>query len=482
MRTRVSRRVAPLALLAGVVGVFPSLEASAADKVETRAPARPAKKAEKVPKSSPRTEAAEPKRDTPAKPAETDAPREAKRTPPAADADAPRSATVKEDAAAGPRQGAGNRSLEPAPPPKDEAAAKDPAKAEPKAAAGRLPHQKGAIPRKPNPSLPKGAARPAPDAAARREVAGGPTSDDLRAGKEDAELRALKRADRVLFPKPLEGARPGWSWDLPEPVENGDAEVVASGLPPDARLGTRPSAEIGAIDAEWIKSLTLPNLPVRYEARVVTYLKFYRDDPQGRSIARVWAQKSGRYAPALRAALSRAGLPTDLLYLSLIESGHNPTIVSAAGAAGLWQFMPDAGRMYGLTVDRWVDERFDAPRATEGAVRYLSDLYRRFGNWDLAMAAYNMGVGGLSRAIKKFNTNDFWELTRLRGGDPLGDHALRPEDSGDCRGDEQSAGLRHRRGDAGPAGELRERARRSGRAARAHRDGERRFSCRLWRR
>jgi membrane-bound lytic murein transglycosylase D len=116
--------------------------------------------------------------------------------------------------------------------------------------------------------------------------------------------------------------------------------------------------------------------------------------------------------------LSRAGLPTDLLFLSLIESSHNPTIVSSAGAAGLWQFMPDAGRMYGLTVDRWVDERFDAQRSTEAAVRYLSDLYRRFGNWDLAMAAYNMGQGGLSRAIRKFNTNNFWELSRYEAGIP----------------------------------------------------------------
>ena len=116
--------------------------------------------------------------------------------------------------------------------------------------------------------------------------------------------------------------------------------------------------------------------------------------------------------------MAKAGLPTDLIWLALIESGYNPTIRSPAGAAGLWQFMPDTARAYGLTVDRWVDERLDPRRATEAAVRLLSDLHRRFGNWELAMAAYNMGHGGLSRAIRKFNSNDFWELSRHEAGIP----------------------------------------------------------------
>jgi membrane-bound lytic murein transglycosylase D len=74
--------------------------------------------------------------------------------------------------------------------------------------------------------------------------------------------------------------------------------------------------------------------------------------------------------------------------------------------------------MYGLTVDRWVDERLDPERATQAAIRFLSDLYRRFGSWELAMASYNMGYGGMSRAIQKFNSNDFWELSRYEAGIP----------------------------------------------------------------
>jgi membrane-bound lytic murein transglycosylase D len=80
--------------------------------------------------------------------------------------------------------------------------------------------------------------------------------------------------------------------------------------------------------------------------------------------------------------------------------------------------MPETARTYGLTVDRWVDERLDPERSTEAATRFLADLYRRFGSWDLAMAAYNMGHGGLARSIKKFNTNDFWELGRHEAGIP----------------------------------------------------------------
>lgn len=151
---------------------------------------------------------------------------------------------------------------------------------------------------------------------------------------------------------------------------------------------------------------------------MLRYLSFYKDATNGRSIARVWAKKSGRYTAALRAGLAKAGLPTDLVWLSLIESGHSANIVSPAGAAGLWQFMPASGRVYGLTVDRWVDERLDPERSTEAACRYLSDLYRRFGSWELAMAAYNMGYGGLSRAVRKYNTNDFWELSRYEAGIP----------------------------------------------------------------
>lgn len=240
--------------------------------------------------------------------------------------------------------------------------------------------------------------------------------DDTRRGKEDPELSQLREAERVLFPRPLEGVELGFDFGVRAPQ---GPEIDTSGLPAGtASHGETATSGAAANEAGWLRGLVQPDLPVRYDERVVRYLRFYRDSPSGRAIARAWVKKSGRYAAAIKTELSRAGLPSDLLWLSLIESSHNPTIVSPAGAAGLWQFMPDAARSYGLTVDRWVDERLDPERATQAAIRYLSDLYRRFGTWDLAMAAYNMGYGGLSRSVRKFNTNSFWELSRYEAGIP----------------------------------------------------------------
>ena len=329
-----------------------------------------------------------------------------------------------------PQRGVGTRSVGalpvagavPEPTPVSELEASKPTKTEkpekPEKIAVRAPHQKGKPPRKPSPTLPADSPRPVPDRAARQKIADGPTDEDLRAGKDDPELRSLRAAERVLFPRPLVGIEPGWSWDLPGALGGAGPEVITQGAPSLPPSEPRHDPLEGAPDAAWLKSLTLPNLPVVLDEFVIKYLRFYRDSPSGKSIGKVWAKKSGRYTVAIKNELARAGVPTDLVWLSMIESGHNPTITSPAGAAGLWQFMPDAGRTYGLTVDRWVDERLDPERSTEAASRYLSDLYRRFGSWELAIASYNMGYGGLTRSIRKFNSNDFWELVRYEAGIP----------------------------------------------------------------
>ncbi len=271
-------------------------------------------------------------------------------------------------------------------------------------------HKRGQPPKEPLTRLPKGALAQVEDSVARAQVAGGVPSGQTRRAS-DPELSALRAADRVLFPNALTGFEPGWDWGDADPT------VQADGLPPVTQA--LPSAKVAAAaDAEWLRSLALPDFPVELDARVVEYLRFYRDTERGQGIARTWARKVGRYAPALRAELTRAGLPRDVVWLSLIESGHNPTISSPAGAAGLWQFIPDTARMYGLTVDRWVDERLDPQQSTRAAAAYLGDLYRRFGTWELAMAAYNMGHGGLLRAVRKYNTNDFWKLSRYEAGLP----------------------------------------------------------------
>jgi membrane-bound lytic murein transglycosylase D len=395
----------------------------------TRAEPKPEAKADAKPRTTAKSEKSRPaasatvespKRVEPAKP-DSGKP-EASATP--AEASKP----AKTAAAPDPQRGVGTRSVGALPAVSSEGEEPEiakPAKAanteksdkaeKPQARAG---HQKGKPPHKPSPSLPSNATRAQPDRLARQKIAEGPTDEELRAGKDDPELRSLKAAERVLFPRPLTGVEPGWSWDLPEAVGKAGPEVITQGAPSLRPSGAHREAVEGAPDAVWLKSLSMPSLPIVLDEFVIKYLRFYRDSPSGKAIARVWTKKSGRYAAAMRSELARAGVPTELVWLSMIESGHNPTIVSPAGAAGLWQFMPDAGRTYGLTVDRWVDERLDPERSTQAASRYLSDLYRRFGSWELAIASYNMGYGGLARSIRKFNSNDFWELVRYEAGVP----------------------------------------------------------------
>ncbi len=176
----------------------------------------------------------------------------------------------------------------------------------------------------------------------------------------------------------------------------------------EPRRATSPTAL--RPDLPWLANLTMPDLPVTWDRRVIDYLVFYKDDPRGRRIMRGWLERQGRYRDVILAALRKAKLPEDLLYLAMIESSYDSTERSRVGASGLWQFMPASGRIYGLTIDRWVDERNDPVRATEAATGAWADLYQRFGNWDLAMAAYNAGYGAVLKAIARFNSNDFWAL------------------------------------------------------------------------
>ncbi|NVB85715.1 MAG: LysM peptidoglycan-binding domain-containing protein [Kofleriaceae bacterium] len=196
-----------------------------------------------------------------------------------------------------------------------------------------------------------------------------------------------------------------------------DERVATSKLEaPRFKKVTRPS-ELRP-DQKWLDKLEMPDLPVTWTPRLIEYLLFYKDDPRGRSIMAAWLEAQGRYREMIVATLRKAKLPTDLLYVSMIESSYDTDTLSSAGALGLWQFMRDGGRIYGLRQDRWVDERKDPLRSTMAVVDYWADLYQRFGDWATAMAAYNAGYGAMLRSIARYNTNDYYQLCEYENGLP----------------------------------------------------------------
>jgi len=133
-----------------------------------------------------------------------------------------------------------------------------------------------------------------------------------------------------------------------------------------------------------------------------------------RAVVERWLARSGRYLPMVLDIFRQKGLPEELVFTAMIESGFNPMAVSRAGAKGLWQFMAPTARRYGLRVDQWLDERLDPEKSTVAAANYLKDLYAIFGSWELSQAAYNAGEMKILRAIEGTGTRDFWSLTRSR--------------------------------------------------------------------
>lgn len=167
---------------------------------------------------------------------------------------------------------------------------------------------------------------------------------------------------------------------------------------------------------EGAEELNLENnyfdIPVVYNDQVKKWMSYFLN--RGRPFFQRYAERAGRYAPILGAILEEHGLPRDLIFLAMAESGFNNNAKSWAKAVGPWQFMPYTGKMYGLDQDWYRDERRDPIKATVAAARYLTKLYDDFGSWELAAAGYNAGEGKISRAIRKYNTDEFWGLTKGR--------------------------------------------------------------------
>src|SRR5208283_1921060 len=210
--------------------------------------------------------------------------------------------------------------------------------------------------------------------------------DRILDGINGLELAALQQGDGFAEQK-----------SEPAPIDE------ANELTPTVDQGVKATAE-----AE-IKS-TRSDLPLMMTDQVAGFINYFSSRGRG-TVERALA-RSGRYEDMIRRTLQQEGVPQDLIYLAQAESGFHPVAVSRAGARGMWQFMGSRGAGYGLERSWWVDDRQDPEKATRAAAHHLKDLYTEFGDWYLAMAAYNSGPGTVQSAVKRTGYADFWELYR----------------------------------------------------------------------
>ena len=230
------------------------------------------------------------------------------------------------------------------------------------------------------------------------------------------DLAAAREAIDALL------ARADFAVPLASPIQTPEAAPV---IEPDT-VPAVLSSEVPAVEPEvvrgapapWLGELDMPALDVRWDDRLVSLLQTFRDDERKRGELRGLLSRAGRYEAMIQRTMREEGLPEELLFVAMAESGYDPVVVSPAGAVGLWQFTAATGKDYGLTQDRWVDERRSPERSTQAAAAFFKDLYRQLGSWPLSLAAYNMGYGALTRSLEKYNTNDFWTLARLEAGLP----------------------------------------------------------------
>ncbi|HEY2900798.1 MAG TPA: transglycosylase SLT domain-containing protein [Polyangia bacterium] len=209
---------------------------------------------------------------------------------------------------------------------------------------------------------------------------------------------------------PLDQTQP----PIPVGTEGGGEKAVGA-----AASRPRPNGE-QPVDQRpsWMRSLELPDLPLRWFPRVTQYLEQYKNDPRAHETIRGWVRRFPNHRAIIEGALARERLPLGLAFVAMIESGFSASALSSKGAGGFWQFRPSVARGYGLEVSFWVDERRDLPKSSAAAAKYLGDLHQRFGSWELALAGYNAGVFAVLDSIVRYNTNDYAMLCRVESGLP----------------------------------------------------------------
>src|ERR1700738_1898405 len=213
-----------------------------------------------------------------------------------------------------------------------------------------------------------------------------PELDRILDGINGLELAALQQGD-------------GFAEQKAEPAPIDEANELTPAV--DQNVKAKAEAEI---------KFTRSDLPLMMTDQVAGYINYFSN--RGRGTVEGALARSGRYEDMIRRILREEGVPQELIYLAQAESGFHPLAVSRAGARGMWQFMGSRAKGYGLERSWWVDDRQDPEKATRAAAHHLKDLYNQFGDWYLAMAAYNSGPGTVQSAVKRTGYADFWELYR----------------------------------------------------------------------
>jgi len=195
--------------------------------------------------------------------------------------------------------------------------------------------------------------------------------------------------------------------DAPADAEDPDTDITAE-LEALRRAGSWSTHTDTNQNQYLSPDITCSDFPIVFNNQVQAYLDLFQNQ-QRKSFA-IWLSRSGKYLPLMQKELKDAGLPEDLAYLAMIESGYNQRAYSKAHASGLWQFIPGTGSLYNLKINKYIDERREAEKSTKAAVRFLSNLYDEFGDWHLAVAAYNAGPGKIGKGLERYNVTDFWSL------------------------------------------------------------------------
>jgi membrane-bound lytic murein transglycosylase D len=184
-----------------------------------------------------------------------------------------------------------------------------------------------------------------------------------------------------------------------------------SGLPSQLKPPSEDVAQLDEVIDDTVEEKPY-QIPMILNDSVENHLEYFKT--RGREVFQRWLDRSARYIPVMKDIFREKNLPEDLVYVAMIESGFNPYAVSWAKAVGPWQFMPATGKLYGLKIDWWIDERKDPIKSTLAAAEHLKDLRNLFGSWPLALASYNAGAGKVQRAVLRSRSEDFWDLKASR--------------------------------------------------------------------